>query len=344
VIAAVSFSFHRAFPRMDSPAQILYSRLRHMTQPNKPPAVRPGDSVRVLSLASPVEEARLEKGREELVRLGYAPVIDRNAVLAADGFFSGSISGRLAALKEALTESSSRAVFCSRGGYGTTQLLENLSVALAQPKIVLGYSDLTSLQIFLWQKFRWITLYGPMVASGMDKGAGAAKGYDRESLLNALTETKEGWTIGLHGESMAAGAADGVLLGGCLTLIETALGTPWELETKGAILVLEDRAMKPWQVDRAFTHLIQAGKLRSVRGLILGDFPECEAPDGTETVKDVARRVLAPLGVPMVWGAPVGHTMRPMLTLPLGVRARLVADEAGIGGAGKLEIIEPTVS
>jgi muramoyltetrapeptide carboxypeptidase len=315
-----------------------------MTQPLKPPAVRPGDSVRVLSIASPVEAARLERGREELVRLGYVTIMDGDAVLAADGFFSGSVAGRLAALKEALTESSSRAVFCSRGGYGTTQLLENLSVALAQPKIVLGYSDLTSLQIFLWQKFRWVTLYGPMVASGMDKGAGLTKGYDRESLLHGLTETKQGWTLELAGESMVPGAAEGVLLGGCLTLIETALGTPWELDTKGAILVLEDRAMKPWQVDRALTHLIQAGKLRSVQGLLLGDFPECDGPDGTETVKDVARRILAPLAVPVVWGAPVGHTMRPMLTLPLGVRARLAAVEAGKGGGGKLEILEPAVS
>jgi|SRR5580704_4037512 muramoyltetrapeptide carboxypeptidase len=315
-----------------------------MSQPYKPAAVRPGDSVRVLSLASPVEEARLESGREELGRLGYVPVMDRGAVLAAEGFFAGSAASRLAALKEALGETGTRAVFCSRGGYGTTNLLEGLSVALAQPKVVLGYSDITSLQIFLWQKFRWVTLYGPMVASGMDKGAGVTKGYDRESLVQALAETKRGWTLDLKSESMSAGSAEGVLLGGCLTLIETSLGTPWELETGGAILVLEDRAMKPWQVDRALTHLIQAGKLRGIQGLLLGDFPECEGPDGTETVKDVARRVLAPLHVPTVWGAPVGHTMRPMLTLPLGIRARLVAGEAGNAGANKLEILEPAVS
>jgi muramoyltetrapeptide carboxypeptidase len=314
-----------------------------MPQPLKPPAVRPGDSVRVLSLASPVEEARLNRGCEELGRLGFVPVMEREEVLAADGFFSGSASARLAALKQGLTEPGTRAIFCSRGGYGTTYLLDGLSVALATPKIVLGYSDLTSLQVFLWQKFRWVSLYGPMVASGMDKGAGVTKGYDRESLLHALNETKQGWSIDLSGESMTPGKADGVLLGGCLTLIETALGTPWELDTQGAILVLEDRAMKPWQVDRALMHLIQAGKCRGIQGILLGDFPECDAPEGSETVKDVARRILASLGVPIVWGAPVGHTMRPMLTLPLGVRARLFAGEAGTS-ATKLEILEPAVS
>jgi muramoyltetrapeptide carboxypeptidase len=193
------------------------------------------------------------------------------------------------------------------------------------------------LQIFLWQKFRWITVHGPMVASGLDKGANAADGYDPESLGRALTETKQGWTIPLAGsEAIMPGSADGVLLGGCLTLIETALGTPWELDTHGAILLLEDRGMKPWQVDRALMHLKQAGKLRGVSGVLLGDFPECDAPAGSETVLDVARRILGTVGVPVVWGAPIGHTPRPMLTLPLGVRARLKADETS-----RLEILEP---
>lgn len=312
----------------------------------KPAALRQGDLVRVLSLASPVEEARLEKGLTELGRLGWRPEFDRAAVLAADGFFSGSVAERQAALRQGLTEAGTRAIFCSRGGYGSTALLEDLYALDAPAKAVLGYSDLTSLQVFLWQKFRWVTFYGPMVASGMDKGVGVEKGYDRESLVRALTETRQGWTIDLQGESLSeggAGVAEGVLVGGCLTLIETSLGTPWELEAEGGILVIEDRAMKPWQVDRALTHLRQAGKFLGVLGIVLGDYPECEGPEGTETVRDVAKRVLTPLGIPIVWGAPVGHTMRPMLTLPLGVRARLTAGQDARGSATKLEILEPAV-
>lgn len=316
-----------------------------MPQPLKPPAMRPGDAVRVLSLASPVEEARLERGLAELGRLGWRPEFDRAAVLAVDGFFSGSVDARFAALQEGLNEASTRAIFCSRGGYGSTALLEGLQALEAGPKAVVGYSDLTSLQIFLWRNFNWVTFYGPMVASGMDKGVGVEKGYDRESLVDALTETKQGWAIDLQGETLSdatAGVAEGVLLGGCLTLIETSLGTPWELETEGSILVIEDRAMKPWQVDRALTHLRQAGKFLGVLGIVLGDYPECEGPVGTETVRDVAKRLLAPIGIPIVWGAPVGHTMRPMLTLPLGVRARLTA-WTGQDGTPKLEILEPAV-
>jgi muramoyltetrapeptide carboxypeptidase len=283
-----------------------------------------------------VDPARLQRGIEEIARLGYTTKVDPQRVLARGDFFAGSAAERGAALREALTETGTRGVFCSRGGYGSNYLLDGLSVALASPKLLVGYSDLTSLQIFLWQKFRWITLYGPMAAAGLDKGAGVADGYDVETLTRALTETKQGWTIPLAGsEAIMPGSADGVLLGGCLTLIETALGTPWELDTHGAILLLEDRGMKPWQVDRALMHLKQAGKLRGVSGVLLGEFPECAGPEGTETVLAVARRILGTMGFPVVWGAAVGHTPRPMLTLPLGVRARLRADENP-----RLEILE----
>jgi muramoyltetrapeptide carboxypeptidase len=303
----------------------------------KPEALRPDDVVRILSVASPVDAPRLQRGVEEIARLGYQAKLDPERVLARGDFFAGSTADRGSALKEALTETSTRGIFCSRGGYGSNYLLDGLSVALANPKILVGYSDLTSLQIFLWQKFRWISIYGPMAAAGLDKGAGVPDGYDPETLTRALTETKTGWTIPLAGtEAIMPGSADGILLGGCLTLIETALGTPWELDTHGAILLLEDRGMKPWQVDRAFMHLKQAGKLRGVSGVLLGEFPECQGPAGTESVLAVARRILGTMGFPVVWGAAVGHTPRPMLTLPLGVRARLKVDETS-----RLEIMEP---
>ena len=155
--------------------------------------------------------------------------------------------------------------------------------------------------------------------------------------MHALTETKQGWPIPLPGtEVIMPGSADGTLLGGCLTLIETALGTPWELDTHGAILVLEDRGMKPWQVDRALMHLKQAGKFRGVSGIVLGDFPECEGPAATETVRDVARRILGHAGISHRLGRSHRSHQRAMLTLPLGVRARLKADEVS-----QLEILEP---
>ncbi|HXZ11947.1 MAG TPA: LD-carboxypeptidase [Candidatus Sulfotelmatobacter sp.] len=309
-----------------------------MPQPLKPLALYPGDSIRILSLSSPVEEDRLKRGCDELTQLGYALRLDRASVLARDGFFAGAGGERIAALKDALQETATRAIFLSRGGYGSNYLLSRLDLDAASVKSVVGYSDATSLQIYLWQKFRWVTFYGPMVAAGLDKAAGAPQGYDRDTLTRALTETRQGWSIDLRAEPISSGVAEGVLLGGCLTLVETTLATPWELETKGSVLFLEDRAMKPWQVDRALMHLKQAEKFHGVAGIVLGEFPESDAPAGTETVLDVARRILAPLGIPVAWGAPIGHARKPMLTLPLGVRARLSVD-----AGAKLDILEPAV-
>jgi muramoyltetrapeptide carboxypeptidase len=283
-----------------------------------------------------VQEDLLRKGCDELARLGYETRLDRASVLAKDSFFAGSAADRLAAFEEALRESDSRAIFCSRGGYGSGYLLENLRAASASPKIFLGSSDITSMQIFLWQRFRWVTFYGPMVASNFCHGDGAPHGYDRASFLRATTETQQGYSLDLQGESLSPDDLQGVLLGGCLTLVEASLGTPWELDTKGAILILEDRGMKPYQVDRALMHLEQAGKFREVTGIILGEFPDCEPSAGGEAVKDVARRFFSRHGVPIVWGVPIGHTSRAALTLPLGVRARL-----STGGRGQLDILDP---
>jgi muramoyltetrapeptide carboxypeptidase len=340
-----------------------------MSRPIKPPALRAADAIRVLSLASPVKPEPLRKGCDELARLGYVAQADDATVLARESYFAGSARCRRAALERALAEPETRAIFCSRGGYGSNYLVDELKVPAGRAKILLGSSDITSLEIFLWQKFGWVTFYGPMVASNFDHGAGAAHGYDRESLLHALTETERGWTLDLRGESLVAGEAEGVLLGGCLTLIETSLGTPWELETidrqkgdrqkgdrkkgdkkkGGAILVLEDRGMKPYQVDRALMHLAQAGKFDGVAGIVLGDFPDCAAAEGDESVRDVARRILEPLSVPLVWGAPIGHTERAALTVPLGVRAKLSVSSAQLtaspapsaDASAKLEILEP---
>jgi muramoyltetrapeptide carboxypeptidase len=318
-----------------------------MRQPVKPPALHPGDAVRIVSLASPVEEAALEKGCAELKRLGYVAKFDREAVLARGGFFAGSASQRLLAFREALAEAETKAIFCARGGYGSNYLLDEIPTpATDRPKVLLGYSDITSLQVLLWQRLRWVTFYGPMVGAGLDEDA---NGYERNSLSMALSQNSAEWTIDLHGETLTAGGVEGILLGGCLTLVQTTLGTPWELDTTDTILVLEDRGMRPYQVDRALMHLKQAGKFRNVRGIILGEFPECTAPDGGESVRDVARRILGSAAGdggrrPVVFGAAVGHAKRPMLTLPLGVRARLTAEEARGGKSGtQLEILEPAV-
>jgi muramoyltetrapeptide carboxypeptidase len=288
--------------------------------------------------ASPAEFSKVLAGAEELRRLGFQ-VADASP-LSPEGYFSGSLSGRRNEFLTELERADVDALVAIRGGYGSNYLLDDLPLRNAtSPKVILGYSDLTSLQAYLWRRYAWVGFYGPMLAAGLDAGNGVAKGYDRESLLSAIGNLDSGWTLKLRGETLRGGEAEGRVLGGCLTLVETTLGTSWELETSGSILLLEDRAMKPWQVDRALMHLKQAGKFEGVRGIVLGEFPESgSVMSGGATVRDVCARILGEMGMPTVFGAAVGHTPRPMLTVPLGVKARLKAS-----GEGELEILEPAV-
>lgn len=301
----------------------------------KPPPLEPGNAVRIVAPSSPIEEETLRRGCAELERLGYRPQWDPR-VLARQAYFAGSAEERLAKLAFAFEEKNSHAVFCARGGYGSGYLLDRLEPRrLKSPKALVGFSDATLLQLFLWRKKRWVSFYGPMVGAGLDKGADAPGGYDLESFQQALTQASHGWQLDLRGETLFFGRAEGTIVGGCLTLAEATLATPWQIETSGSILLLEDRAMKPYQVDRALLHLRQAGKFRGVRAMVLGEFPECD-PAGGPTVRNVFERILEPLKIPVVWGAPVGHTPRAMLTVPIGIKARLIAQ-----GSGKLEICEP---
>jgi muramoyltetrapeptide carboxypeptidase len=304
----------------------------------KPRALNSQSVIMPFAPASPAEFAKILAGSEELRNLGFH--VGDSTPLTPDGYFAGSLPGRRAELLSELGRGDVDALVAIRGGYGSNYLLDDLALEHADsPKVILGYSDLTSLQIHLWKKYAWVGFYGPMLAAGLDAGEGVANGYDRESLLAAVGKTDGGWTLKLRGESLVGGVAEGRVLGGCMTLVETSLATPWELDTRGSILVLEDRGMKPWQVDRALMHLKQAGKFDGVRGIVLGEYPDCgPLMSGSATVRDVCLRILGALGVPIVYGALVGHTPRPMLTVPLGVKGRLKAQ-----GEGELEILEPAV-
>jgi muramoyltetrapeptide carboxypeptidase len=279
-------------------------------------------------------------GLKQLKRLKYGVSLTDDPFSGPDGYFAAGTEERRAELLEFSNSRSVNGLIALRGGYGSNYILDGLSDSHFQtPKCLIGFSDITTLQIFLWERCGWVTIHGPMVAAGLDAGPDVRGGYDEESFLAAVSKTDSGWTIPMKGETIRVGEAEGKLLGGCMTLVETTLGTPWELDTRGAILILEDRGMKPWQVDRALMHLKQAGKLDGIRGIVFGEFPECEPPvAGTPTVRDVCTRILGPLGVPIVSGVPVGHTPRAMLTIPLGVNARLIAM-----GEGVLDILEPAV-
>lgn len=306
--------------------------------PPKPKALRPGSRIAPIAPASPASEDHLAAGKRELERLGFS--VAPESTMRAEGYFAGSSDERRAEFVAALSDPSIHALIATRGGYGSAYLLEDAFPDPLPPvKPIIGFSDLSTLQIYLWQKYRWPTFYGPMIAAGLDASADVPNGYDSQSFRNALMNSASGWQTALSGETLHPGSAEGHLLGGAMTLLEATLGTPWELETADSILLLEDRAMKPYQIDRVLLHLKHSGKLKNVRGIILGDFPECDPPvPHSPSVREVAQRILGPLKIPIVLGCPIGHTARPMLTLPLGAPTRLSAE-----GSGTLNILEPTV-
>lgn len=304
----------------------------------KPKALIKGSRLAIFAPASPADSVEMIAGLAELKRQGFQVVANQDS--KADGYFAGSILDRMNGFVSGIQSEEIDGLVALRGGYGSNYLLEfELNKNLGKLKSVIGFSDLTALQIYLWQKCGWVTFYGPMVAAGINAGAGAARGYDENSLLQAIGKTESGWKLRLKGEPVLAGKAVGRMLGGAMTLVEATIGTPWELNTRDSILLLEDRAMKPYQVDRVLMHLKQSGKFEGVKGIVLGEFPDSAAAvAGAPSVRDVCARILRPLGIPIVFGAPVGHTPRPMLTIPLGINARLDAE-----GEGVLEFLEPAV-
>ena len=304
----------------------------------KPKALAAGSRLGVFAPASPANSVDMIAGLAELKRQGFQVVSNQDS--QADGYFAGPPLERMNSFVAGVNSAEIDGLMALRGGYGSSYLLDfELEKNLGQQKSVVGFSDLTTLQIYLWQQCGWVTFYGPMVAAGMNAGAGAPKGYDEGSFLQAVRKTEGGWKLRLKAEPVLAGQSLGRVLGGCMTLLEATIGTPWELDTRDAILILEDRAMKPYQVDRVLMHLKHAGKFKDVRGIVLGEFPDGgPAVAGAPRVREVCARILRPLGVPIVFGAPVGHTPRPMLTIPLGIQARLDAE-----GEGTLEFLEPAV-
>src|SRR6266404_4561467 len=248
---------------------------RSISALQKPRALRQGDMLAIFAPASPAEEKSYVAGLRELRRLKFAMFLTDNPLSSPEGYFAASLEERRQEFLGALAE--------------------ELAQHLQTPKVLMGFSDVTSLQIFLWQRASWVTFYGPMVAAGLSAGAGEPGGYDEASLLNAVRKTDGGWKIPLRGEALVNGEAEGRLLGGAMTTVEATFGTLWELDTRGAILILDDRGMRPYQVDRVLMHFKQAGKLDGVKGIVLGDFPECEPPAaGSPTVRDVCARILGP--------------------------------------------------
>ena len=307
----------------------------------KPPALRAGDNIGIVAPASSFKRQDFEDGCAALRNMGYAPVFDES-IFDRDLYFAGSVERRVRELENMFLRDDVRAIICARGGYGSNYLLPVLDISKirAHPKAFIGYSDNTSLQTYFCDAAGIVAFHGPMVAKDFAK----ADGVDFESWESALSG-RENWRFDFDSSSgvkpLAQGSAEGVLYGGCLSMLVESLGTPYEIRTEGTILFIEDIATKPYQIDRMLMHLRLAGKLNGVRGLIFGEMLDCvQVPNQGYTLEEVVMRVIGDLKIPVAYGLRSGHVSRQNMTLPIGVSAVM-----NVGGSGvTLEILEPATA
>lgn len=267
--------------------------------------------------------------------LGYRPFYF-DSIFERELYFAGSAARRARELEEMFIRDEVRAIVCARGGYGANYLLDilDLKKIKAHPKIFVGYSDLTTLLTYFADATGLITFHGPMVA----KDFAHADGVDRNSWERALSGSSE-WALLLDSDvkSLVAGSGEGILYGGCLSILVASLGTPYEIRTAGTILFIEDIAAKPYQIDRMLMHLKLAGKLADVQGIVFGEMLDCEQnKDQGYKLEEVVLRVVGDLGVPVAYGLRSGHVSGRNITLPFGVHAVLEVASGGVN----LKILE----
>jgi muramoyltetrapeptide carboxypeptidase len=309
----------------------------------KPRALCRGDVVGIVAPAGAVwESVRIDHAVRYLEGRGYRVEVGAHA-RGNDGAFAASDADRLADLNAMLRDPRIRAVFAARGGYGSARLLEGIDYAAVRrdPKILVGYSDITALQLGLWRRTGLVSFSGPLAAVEFAAGPDP---YTEEQFWRLVTSSKVPGRLempaGTSPFTACGGKAEGVLLGGCLSLVASLLGTRFSPNYAGSILFLEDVHEHIHRIDRLLFQLRLAGVLRKASGIVLGEFTGATAAvpaRPSHTLAESVESALAGLGVPRISGFPYGHIPR-KATLPVGLQARLDADR------GSLELMEPAVA
>lgn len=298
----------------------------------KPPPLRPGDTIGVIAPAGAVYGDLLAKGVRALEARGFR-VLLAEGILARKGYLAGSERQRAETLERFFLRDDIAAIFCARGGFGSIQLLPALDAELIRthPKIFVGFSDVTALLNWMSQSCGIVAFHGPMVAVEF---AGELEGGVTSGFWDALTGKRRLWQVKGTGVLRGGnGPARGPLAGGCLSVLVTTLGTPYEIDTAGKIVFLEDVGERPYRIERMLTHLRMAGKLDGVAGVVTGAFNDCET-GADRDVTEVLTEVFAGAPYPVVTGLPCGHAT-PNTLLPIGLDAELD------GRNGVLMLVEP---
>lgn len=300
----------------------------------RPLALKPDDTIRIVSPASPILPEELAAGKDLLENAGYRVEIGQH-VFDKVGYLAGTDQDRASDTMDAFLNPNVRAVLCSRGGYGCPRLMPylDLGAIVRSKKMFLGFSDITTIHVAL-NKLGLSTFYSPM---------GGAFNTPREewvirSFLNALSGENPFDVPYPRAKCIVPGIAVGETVGGCMVPFMDSLATPDEIDMDGKILLIEDVGERAHRIDALITHLLRTGKIQKCSGIVIGEMTGTDKlsqvnPDGkpSELYKDVTWRDivgerLSPLGIPMVIDFPFGHLPQ-MLTVPLGIPARLMADD-----------------
>ena len=292
------------------------------------PRVVAGAGVSVLAPAAAVKAERARLGEAALREAGFAPRFTAHAMARGPLYFAGSVEARLSDLHAAFADAETSLVMALRGGYGSNYLLEQVDWELIgqHPKPFFGYSDLTGLQLAMLDRLGIPAFHGPMLAADFS----ATDGVHAASFLAALEgrSYSVGANEGLRVLKAASEPVRGVLYGGCLSILVAMLGTPWEPQTEGKLLFLEDVGAKPYQVDRMLWQLRQAGKLDGVKGIVFGEMLDCHSPGAAaDLVEQAILNALDGLNLPMAIGLRSGHVSKENVTLVFGAEAELSLGE-----------------
>ncbi len=318
----------------------------------RPPLLAPGDTIMFVAPAADLEEEKMLRARERLEARGYR-VKMRDDLFAVEGYLAGSDQRRAEELMQAFLDPEVKAIFPGTGGYGTMRILDRLDFQAirANPKILVGFSDITALHLAIQRRADLVTFHSPSPMWGLGNENGltpfSAK-YFWQALEKQPAVAGRGYTVDVgdgvpQPVCLGKGRARGRLTGGNLSMISALEGTPFAVDARGAVLLLEDTREAPYRIDRMLRQLQLAGKLASLRGAVLGQFTQNfkredeETDDPRYSVEGVLRQYFEPLGIPVLMSFPVGH--HPMnATLPLGgqveidagrCRLRILPDPAG---------------
>jgi muramoyltetrapeptide carboxypeptidase len=292
----------------------------------KPQRLVPGSRIAVVAPASPFQQHEFDRGVAELTRLGFEPVWDAS-VFARDAYVAGPASLRATAIRRALNDPSVAALIAVRGGYGSAQVLPLLDIDEVRRagKAIIGYSDVTALLSFVTTQCGVVAFHGTMLEGRLARGVEA---YDVASFERALCVAEAmGELTGPAVEVIVPGEFTGPLFGGTVTQLLASLGTPYAFDPpRGYVLIVDEVGERPYRLDRMVTQLRQSGLLAKAGAVVIGELPRCDEPSGEATGRGTMATLLADFPGPVLIGFPSGHTLGPQLTLPLGVRARVVAD------------------